>query len=115
MQPGTFSLLSTSFVNYTTAAAEHLHLSISPASLLQQDPDVAGLLPSLFGFLRVIEFANPSDTQYDMDCHIGIDNISIDSGDNSQLLKVTLKQSKTYPIMWVLNSTLGLQEQSYVQ
>ena len=61
------------------------------------------------------EFITPSGTQYDKDCHISIDDISIVSRDNAQLLKVILKQSKTDPIMWVLTSTLGLQEQSYVQ
>ena len=61
------------------------------------------------------EFTTRSDIQYDKDCHMGIDDISIDSRDNPQLLKVTLKQSKIDLIMWVLTSTLGLQEQSYVQ
>ena len=41
------------------------------------------------------EFTIPSDSQYDKDCHLSIDNISIDSRDNPQLIKVTLKQSKT--------------------
>ena len=70
---------------------------------------------AFFGFLRVSEFTTPSDTHYDKDCHVSIDDISIDSRDNPQLLKVTLKQSKIDLIMWVLTSTLGLQEQSYVQ
>ena len=50
----------------------------------------------LFGFLRVSKFTTYSDTQYDKDCHLSID-ISIDSRDNPQLLKVTLKQSKADP------------------
>ena len=53
-----------------------------------------------FGFLRVSKFTTPSDTQYDKDCNLSIDDISIDSRDNPQLLKVTLKQSKTDPF-WV--------------
>ena len=43
------------------------------------------------------EVTTPSDTQYDMDCHLSIGEICIDSRDNPQLLKVTLKQSKTDP------------------
>ena len=50
---------------------------------------------AFFGFLHMSEFTTPSDTQYDKDCHLSIDDISIDSRDNPQLLKVTLKQSKT--------------------
>ena len=60
----------------------------------------------LFGFLRVSEFTTPSDTRYDKDCHLSIDDISIDSRDNPQLLKVALKQSKLTPFMWVLTSTI---------
>ena len=44
--------------------------------------------------LTCCEFTTPSDTQYDKDCHLSIDDISINSRDNPQLLKVTLKQSK---------------------
>ena len=50
-----------------------------------------------FGFLRVSDFTTPSDTHCDKECHLSIDDISIDSRDNPQLLKVTLKQSKTDP------------------
>ena len=52
---------------------------------------------SFFGFLRVSEFTSPSDYQYNKDCHLSIDDISIYRRDNPQLLKVTLKQSKTDP------------------
>ena len=33
---------------------------------------------AFFGLLRVSEFTTPSDTQYDKDCHLSIDDISID-------------------------------------
>ena len=91
----------------TLQLLQNIYPSISPASLLQQYPDVGSLLPNLFGFLWVSKFTTPSDTHYDKDCRIGIDDISIDSRDNPPLLKVTLKQSKTDPIVWVLTSTWG--------
>ena len=50
---------------------------------------------AFFGFVRVSKFTTPSDTHYDKDCYLSIDDISIDSRDNAQLLKVTLKESKT--------------------
>ena len=50
---------------------------------------------TFFGFLWVSKFTTPSDTQYDKDCYLSIDDISIDSRDNPQLLKVNLKRSKT--------------------
>ena len=52
---------------------------------------------AFFGFLRVSEFTVPSDAQYDKDCHLSIDDISIDNRKNPQLMRVTLKQSKTDP------------------
>ena len=60
-------------------------------------------------------FTTPSDTQYDKDCHLFIDNSSIDSRDNPQLLKVTLKQSKTDPFRVSVDLSPGLQEQPYAQ
>ena len=39
----------------------------------------------------------PSDTQYDKDFHLSIDDNSIDNRDNLQLLKVTIKHAKTDP------------------
>ena len=56
---------------------------------------------AFFEFHRMSEFTTPSDTQYNKDCHLSIDDISIDSRDNPQLLKVTLKQSKTDPFFRV--------------
>lgn len=37
----------------------------------------------------------PCNSHYDKDCHLSIDDISIDSKDNLQLLRVTPKPSKT--------------------
>ena len=63
---------------------------------------------ALFGFLRACEFTTiPSDTQYDKDCHLSIDDISIDNRDNLQLLKVTIKQSKTDPFRVGVDLYLG--------
>ena len=52
---------------------------------------------AFFWFLSVSEFTTPSDSQYNKNCHLSINDISIHSRDNPQLLKVTLKQSKTDP------------------
>ena len=52
---------------------------------------------AFFWFRSVSEFTTLSDSQYNKDCHLSIDDISIHSRDNPQLLKVTLKQSKTDP------------------
>ena len=68
---------------------------------------MGSLLSSFFGFLRVSEFTTPSDTQYNKNCHLSIDNISIDSRDNPQLLKVTIKQSKTDPFLVGVDLYLG--------
>ena len=62
---------------------------------------------AFFGFHRVSEFTTPSDTQYNKDCHLSIDDISIDSRDNTQLLKITLKQSKTDPFRVGVDLYLG--------
>ena len=62
---------------------------------------------AFFGFLRVSEFTTPSDTQYDEDCHLSINDISLDSRDNPQLVKVTLKQSKTDPFRKGVDLYLG--------
>ena len=62
---------------------------------------------AFFGFLRVSEFTTPSDSQYDKDCHLSIDDISIHSRDNPQLLKVTLKQFKIDPFCVGVDFYLG--------
>ena len=62
---------------------------------------------AFFGFLRVSEFTTPSDTHYHKECHLSIDDISIDSRDNPQLLKVILKQSKTDPFRVGVDLYLG--------
>ena len=68
---------------------------------------------AFFGFLQVSEFTAPSDIWYDNDCHLSIDDISIDSRDNPQLLKVTIKQSKTDPFRVGVDLYLGSQVQPY--
>ena len=70
---------------------------------------------AFFGFLRVSEFTTPSDTQYDEDCHLSINDISLDSRDNPQLVKVTLKQSKTDPSEKVWTFISEKQGQLYAQ
>ena len=57
----------------------------------------------------------PSDTQCDKDCHLSIHDNSIDNRHNLQLLKVTIKQTKTDPFVWVKTSTSGPLAQPYAQ
>jgi len=47
---------------------------------------------AFFGFLRASEFTIPNETSYDNECHLSLSDISVDQ---PQLLKVTIKQSKT--------------------
>ena len=52
---------------------------------------------AFFGFLRVSEFTIPADDQYDESCHLSFNSVSVDSRDNPQQLRISIKQSKTDP------------------
>jgi len=62
---------------------------------------------AFFGFLRVSEFTIPNDTSYDSECHLSLSDISVDNRDQPQLLKVTIKQSKTDPFRKGVDLYLG--------
>jgi len=62
---------------------------------------------AFFGFLRVSKFTIPNDTSYDSECHLSLSDISVDNCDQPQLLKVTIKQSKTDPFRKGIDLYLG--------
>ena len=96
---------------YTTKYAKvHLWLPITPDILrrLKQlwDPeasnqDVAMLWSActlgFFGFLCCGEFTCLSRQAYDQFCHLSLEDVAIDSPTNPNIMRVTLKQSKTDP------------------
>jgi len=62
---------------------------------------------AFFGFLRVSEFTIPNDTAYDSECHLSPSDVAVDNRDHPQLLKVTIKQSKTDPFRKGVDLYLG--------
>ena len=62
---------------------------------------------AFFGFLRVSEFTIPSDNSYDDECHLSPADVSVDDHNNPQLLRVTIKQSKTDPFRRGVDIYLG--------
>ena len=52
---------------------------------------------AFFGFLRSSEFTVPSQETYDNEVHLSLKDIAVDNNTNPQLLRVTIKQSKTDP------------------
>ena len=58
-------------------------------------------------YVRVSKFTVPSDNLYDKDCHLSMEDISIDSRDDPRLLNVTIKQSKTDPFQVGVDLYLG--------
>lgn len=50
-----------------------------------------------FGFFRAGELTVPSNTAYDDGAHLSFQDVTVDSLDNPQLLKVRVKASKTDP------------------
>ena len=65
---------------------------------------------AFFGFLRVSEFTIPSDTQFDEEVHLCLDDISVDCRGNPQALRLRLKQSKTDPFRRGVSIYLGTTE-----
>ena len=50
-----------------------------------------------FAFLRVGEMTSPGDGAFDPARHLGVDDIAVDCAHTPQVLRVTIKQSKTDP------------------
>ena len=62
---------------------------------------------AFFGFLRSSEFTTPSQSDYDPEIHLSIQDLAVDNKANPQLLKVIIKQSKTDPFRQGVSLFLG--------
>jgi len=62
---------------------------------------------AFFGFLRSSEFTVPSQDLFDEELHLSLGDLSVDSRAAPQLLRVTIKQSKTDPFRKGVTLTLG--------
>ena len=62
---------------------------------------------AFFGFLRCGEFTVPSQTSYDKDAHLSINDIALDSRSSPTVVIVTIKQSKTDPFRQGIRLFLG--------
>ena len=62
---------------------------------------------AFFGFMRVWEFTIQNQDGYDKSSHLSISDISVNSRRQPNLLKVTIKQSKTDPFRKGANVYLG--------
>ena len=47
-----------------------------------------------FGFLRAGEFTVPDDKSYDSKCHLSYGDVAVDSQSRTQVVRITIKQSK---------------------
>ena len=47
------------------------------------------------GFLRAGEFTVPDDKSYDSKCHLSYGDVTVDSQSRTQVVRITIKQSKT--------------------
>ena len=50
-----------------------------------------------FGFMRSGELTIPSESSYDMSAHLSFEDVSVDTVQNSKVLRIQLKASKTDP------------------
>ena len=62
---------------------------------------------AFFGFLRSSEFTTPSTTEYDPEVHLSTSDLAVDSKIRPQLVRVTIKQSKTDPFRQGVTLFLG--------
>lgn len=62
---------------------------------------------AFFGFLRSSEFTTPSQSDFDPEVHLTIRDIAVDNKAHPQLVKVTIKQSKTDPFRQGVSLFLG--------
>ena len=68
-----------------------------------------------FGFLRTGEVVVPSQSQYDAEVHLSIDDVKLDSRIKPSYLMVQIKASKTDVFRKGVLCTLELQGLSYVR
>lgn len=62
---------------------------------------------AFFGFLRSSEFTTPSQSEFDPEVHLSVQDVSVDDKKNPQRLKVVIKQSKTDPFRQGVSVFLG--------
>ena len=66
---------------------------------------------AFFGFLRCGEFTTPSDSDFDPQAHLTIDDIAIDNHITPSTIRVRIKQSKTDPFREGVYLFLGKTDQ----
>ena len=67
----------------------------------------AAACTGFFGFLRAGEFTVPSRQAYDPEVHLNLTDLAIDCHDNPTLIRLRIKQSKTYPFRQGVEVFLG--------
>ena len=60
-----------------------------------------------FGFLRAGEFTVPDDKSYDPTCHLSFGDVAVDSQIKPQVVRITVKQSKTDPFRKGIDIYIG--------
>ena len=60
-----------------------------------------------FGFLRAGEFTVPTDSSFDPEAHLCYSDIAVDNSSIPQVIRITIKQSKTDPFRKGINLFLG--------
>ena len=68
---------------------------------------------AFFGFLRCGEFTIPSDSDFDPQAHLTIDDIAIDNHITPSTIRVRIKQSKTDPFREGVYLFLGKTDELY--
>ena len=60
-----------------------------------------------FGFLRAGKFTVPSDGSFDPEAHLCYSDIAVDNYARPQIIRITIKQSKTDPFRKGVDLFLG--------
>ena len=60
-----------------------------------------------FDFLRAGECTIPDDNSYDPTCHLGYKDVAVDSREGPQVIRITIKQSKTDPFRKGIDLYIG--------
>ena len=89
---------------YAVSAPNHpKHIEKVEASMAENGEQVGcqvtvgSFMPVFFAFLRSREVVMPTETEFDDQCHLCFEDISVDDRCNPSYLQVTLKASKTDP------------------
>ena len=62
---------------------------------------------AFFGFLRCGEFTVPNQREFDVNTHLSVTDIAVDSKTSPSVIQVTIKQSKTDPFRKGVQLFLG--------